>query len=158
MTDNQEFTHRESQFIELLPDELSRSEKRSIIQEALVDLSESEKEVVAQDTYVLAFHLLRGDSMSSYWREDTSQKFQARFDGLPLLQAYMLRFGFPPEEILTLGDDEVIECCRSILQNFPHRFPLAVVRGLVGLDVDDTLVSSFMSSSSTDADVERLAR
>lgn len=114
------------------------------------ELSEYDKVVILEEAFTLATHLRRSDSgaLSYLENKDTSQRFRKRFDGLTLLQAYTLSFGYLPDDILALNDDEIAGCFQFVAQRLPNQFPLAVVRRLVGLDVDDTLVSSLLAGSS----------
>jgi len=114
------------------------------------DLSEYDKAVILKEAFTLATHLYRSDTgvLSRQEDRDTSRRFRKRFDGLTLLQAYTLSFGYLPDDILALNDDEIAGCFQFVAQRLPNQFPLAVVRRLVGLDVDDTLVSSLLAGSS----------
>jgi hypothetical protein len=89
-------------------------------------------------------------------KQQVSEVLRERFEGATLLQAYALAFSCRPQEILALTADEVAVHYRIAAGALPGYLTWETLSKLVKLDVDDSLVSSLLSSM--DADVERLAR
>jgi len=120
--------------LSLLPDSLSEDEKVSIATEAFVLAT------YIHDTY--------GHHKMTLFITPTqiSQVLRERYDGVTLVQAYALSFGYP-EQILDWNADEVRSYYRLALSGIPRKLPWDVLREWSEMDVDAALVSSLLASS-----------
>jgi hypothetical protein len=79
----------------------------------------------------------------SLWREMRAKRDAVvlRFEGVPLLLAYALSFGYPVDEVTVLRSGEVRRVF-DFIEKVPVQIPLAAVREHMATGVDAALVAS----------------
>ena len=112
-------------------------------EELFVDgASDQQRDDIIRESLSLAANLSHDDLYES---SIVRTKVLAAFKGLVSLQAFVLAFGSPVDDVLALSDDEVAGCYRTAVAAMPRQHSLDVLLRLSSSDVDGELASSMLS-------------
>lgn len=121
----------------------------------LKSFSKSDVERVTKERLLLATQLRMGDARKRLPEHKMmSESIRTEFEGETVLDAFVLSFGYPVEDVLSLSADEVTRYYDSALRVHPQRVEWETLVKLAHIDVDSSLLSSFLGPQSNSGGME----
>lgn len=117
--------------------------------------SKSDAERRVPDIIMFAVELHRNSDHKT-WRDnaDCVEDICSTFEGLALLRAFVLTFGYPVDDVLALSNVEAMRYYEVAFMARPKKLDWETLGNLSRVDVDGSLLSNLLNNLLTDATVD----